>query len=281
LPEVIARGDDAAQVLARRLHRFELCAITCSYDTAFEPVEQQMRDKLEELARVFPPDGPVKLSLVVVDDAGDRGFRDAVLRAFEDAPLPRSRLSVFPLRSGTPDLWGRRAIATREALLHALHLTPDAVLQINLNLKVHAAQAATGLELLTRTGAAAAIGSRAWRDGGDQQGAGLIGRGKSLAYNHLVAGALPALADFRDIGSPMKLLSLRAATLISRLSRLSDVGYEVEWLQILMANGLAAPRFGILWQQRAGSRPPFEKSLGMFADIRSVRRANARGALSS
>jgi hypothetical protein len=76
----------------------------------------------------------------------------------------------------------------------------------------------------------------------------------------------------------MKLLSRRAATLIARRSRLRNLGFESEWLQILAANGLDVARFGILWQQRSGSRPPFEKVWGMLEDVRSVRRANARGA---
>jgi hypothetical protein len=148
---------------------------------------------------------------------------------------------------------------------------------VNLNLKVHAAQAATGLLALTDSGALAAIGSRARRDGGDQSGAGVVGRGKSLVFNRIVAGALPALAEFRDIGSPMKLLSRRATDAILARARVDELSYEPEWLSILAAQGEPLARFGILWRQRSGSRPPLEKSLLMLREVRRVRGAVRRG----
>jgi hypothetical protein len=276
-----ARRDAGA--LASALRRpFELCAITCSYDTAFEPIAEQVRAKLAELRSVFPDDGPVRLRLVVVDDTGAPGFAEATQAAFSEAvPWLRDsdRLSCvrLPLDDAAP--WGRRSLAVRAALDEALSREPDAVLQINLNLKVHAAQAATGLRALLDSGAEAAIGSRAFADGGRQAGAGLVGRAKSVAYNRLVHAALPPLSAFGDIGSPMKVISARAARVIARRSRIDSVGFEAEWLAILDANDLPAVRFGILWQQRAGSRPPLEKSGRMLADLAQVRRAWRRGQL--
>jgi hypothetical protein len=278
LPDVLRRADEAAARLARADRRVELCAVTCSYDTAFEPVEEQTREKLAQLARVFPADGPVGVSLVVVDDSGDPTFRAACERAFDDAPFARERLAVHAVGAQTPGRWGQRGRATREGLSHALARAPDAILHINLNLKVHAAQAAVGLETMLTHDVAAAIGSRARRDGGDQAGAGVVGRGKSLAFNRLVRGALPALSSFRDIGSPMKVLAPAAARAIVRRSRLDDIAFETEWLTILVASGLPLTRFGILWQQRSGSRPPLEKSLQMLADVQRLRRASRRGA---
>lgn len=284
----IQGAHEDARALEERLDEegpLELALVTCSYDTAFEPVAAQVEGKVEELLSVFPLMGPLRFSLLVVNDAQPRR-REAFARGVEEGfrRCPRAlqdegRLLLRPLLTGTPGRFGLKGLALREGMLRALSRSPDVVGYVNLNRKVHAAQVATGLRALLDDGLDAAIGSRAAIDGGAQEGAGALGRLKSRVYNRLARSALPPLMGFLDTNAPMKLFRREAAKAVATCARLDGVSFDCEWLMILHEHGFRMGRFPVRWVQRRGSRPPWPVVASMVGDLARLRRAWHAGCL--
>lgn len=285
-PWLLPALDDAAALRERLEGReLEVAFVTCSYDTSFEPVSEQVRRKVEELLLVFPEGGPVKLSLLVVNDAPrveSDAFARAVLEGFSRCP-PRladeGRLRLVPLSTTGQGPFGRKGRALREGMRLALERGADVVVYVNLNLKAHAAQAATGLRTLLDECLDAAVGSRARKDGGAQLGAGALGALKSRAYNRLTRAALPPLEGFLDTTGPMKVLRRRAAAVVVDRARIDGAGFDGEWLCVLWAHGLRAGRFPLRWVQRRGSRPPWALVGRMVLELARLRRALLAGRL--
>jgi len=77
---------------------------------------------------------------------------------------------------------------------------------------------------------------------------------------------------YKDTNGPMKVFNERAARALVRHARINDVGLDVEWLMIWLRAGCKVKRFGLYWQQRAGSHPPWSKTAMMLADLARLRR---------
>ncbi len=252
----------------------ELAFVACSYDTAHEAIDAQIDEKLRQLVDVFPTDGPVRFSLTIVDDTPpDSAFGAGVERGFARAPralLDEGRLTAAQLPGGGPAMWGRKGAALRAGMDTALLRSPDVIVYVNLNLKVDARQAATGLVEMLSSQADVVVGTRARGEGGLALGAGALGRAKSVAWSRLVQGALPALGDLQDQNAPLKLFSPVAARAIVAQGAVEGVGFDPEWLAICVRGGLSIRRFPVVWEQRAGSRPPWGLVPGMVKDLVKV-----------
>ena len=146
--------------------------IACSYDTWFESLDMQLHEKVRQLTDAYGLEGPVRWLLWVVDDLPDTdGFGRNVQNAFNSAPdlrILEGRLHVLKMSSCKPCPEGLKGQALLDGMAAALRAQPDldAVIYINLNLKVNAVFSAPGLLQLLRGTCDAAIGSRAGRDGG-------------------------------------------------------------------------------------------------------------------
>jgi hypothetical protein len=270
-------------VAAPPLH---LALVCCSYDSDFEPVAAQVLGKVEELLEVFPRGGPVAFRLLVVNDrppALAGAFEAAVKEGFFRCPpwlLEEERLVSLPLPGAvTAGAWGAKGRALREGVRRALEGDADISAYVNLNRKVHAGQMATGLRLLLTEGLEAAVGSRAFHDGGSRLGAGLLGKVKSRAFAALVHAALPPLGEFPDITGPMKLFTRRAARVLLERGRSDGLCFDAEWLALLVGEGLAVGRFALLWRQRPGSVPPYSLVGEIAGDLLALRQASRRGSL--
>lgn len=294
---LVAQGPVSADRLRRRRSSGWVEVVACGYDTAFSSVQEQVVRKLAELKTVFPPAPPGagevdhwRCSLRIVDDTDPRGsFAHEVRAGFAQAQSQgwsASDLHLQPLFGARPDRYGRKGLALREAMLSALQSDgpgrgADFVAYVNLNSKVHAAQLASGLNALERSGWDAAIGTRAGEDGGVAHGAGWFGAAKSRAWGRLVQAALPPLSGLLDQNAPLKIFTPRAARAICHLARIDGVTLDCEWLAILAASGLRFGRFPVAWRQRKGSRPPLLAITSMLSDLRLVQGAWRRGALSA
>jgi hypothetical protein len=242
--------------------------VTCGYDTAFEPVAHQVSGKCRQIDQVFPVGGAVQWTLWVVDDDLDQpNFAQSVL----GAPVPRgTRVEVLPLRNRAAG--GQKGRAILAGFAAALEDDPslDAVVYVNLNLKVDARLAATGVRHILG-GADAAVGTRSRRRGGAVYGAGTMSRVKSVVFNRLVRACLPALQAWEDTNAPMKVFSAECARLLSQSAVIPRVTMDVEWLTLLSAWNHRVVPYPVVWTQRQGSRPPWHLAVRSAADIVKVR----------
>ncbi|MHC4164227.1 MAG: glycosyltransferase family protein [Planctomycetota bacterium] len=271
---VAAAAREAAAELARRPGPIDVAFVACSYDTDFEPVDAQLRGRVEQLRAAYGEAGAVRWSLWVVDDApeGSR-FGDAVTAAF-DACAPALRAAgrlrtVATPRSGA-GAKGRAILLGMRAAL-AAEPFPSAVAYLNLNLKVDAALSSLGLLPVLGGYCDACIGSRARRDGGARIGAGLAGRVKSGVFNAAARLLLPPLRPYADTNAPLKVFSPPAARHLLVNARIPGVTMDCEWLVLLHAAGYRVQRFPVVWRQRAGSRPPWRLALPSLADLVRIR----------
>ena len=256
--------DDAAGLIGhlREAGRtVRVAFVTSSYDTAFEPLDSQVHGKLAQVDEAFGTNGPVDWSLWIVDDRpASAGFGAAARAACRSAPPAlRHRAHIIPIRTLAPRPSGLKGRAILDGMRSALDQSPppDAIVYVNLNLKVDAAYAATGLRYVLQYGGDAAIGSRSHVDGGLATGAGALGRLKSRVFNALSHAALPPLGDYRDTTAPMKVFSRDAATHLIGLAREPHATMDAEWLLLMHAPPRRISRFAIEWIQRAGSHPPW------------------------
>jgi len=249
--------------------------VCCSYDTCFEPIGEQTRGRVAELASAFGTAARLRWSLWVVDDRpAPEAFGARVREGFAGAPIAADRLHVVDpehpaIRSGRA-----KGLALLAGLRAALAATPDAraLVAFNLNRKVDPVFAAPGIAAVLAARADVAAGSRAAADGGARRGAGPFGRAKSLAWLALVHRALPSLRGVRDPNAPMKVFSPGAARHLLANARAPGVALHVEWLALLLAAGLRLETFPVVWRQRAGSRPPWELAPGALAELARIRR---------
>jgi len=252
--------------------------IACSYDTQFESIEMQLHEKVRQLADAYGLEGPVCWSLWLVDDLPDTaGFCRNIQNAFNSDPDLRilgSRLHLLKMCSCKPCPGGLKGQALLDGMAAALRAQPDldAVIYINLNLKVHAVFSAPGLLQMLRGTCDAAIGSRASMDGGLAVGAGWAGRLKSRGFNILVRKMLPQLAAYHDTNAPMKIFSPAAAWHLIRNARIPSVTMDCEWLLLLHNSSFSISCFPIVWEQRPGSRPPWHLSIKCLTEVYHVRK---------
>ncbi len=241
--------------------------VACSYDTAFEPVETQVRTKLDEISGALDD-----FTFVIVNDAHDQPrFARAVLSVDD----PRVRL----ISLGEPAIgrWGMKGRALRIGLDAALQSTPDYVAYLNLNLKVHAGQVAAGLEAMERHGWDAAFGSRDRADGGKRLGAGAVGALKSALFSGFARAALPPVRPYRDANGPLKIFRPAAARAIADAAISDGAFFDCEWLTLLRESTYAVGVFPIEWTQRAGSKPPWHLVGHSVVGVLRTRRRLKRG----
>ncbi|MEL6759020.1 MAG: hypothetical protein AAFP04_01340 [Myxococcota bacterium] len=268
--------DSAADLLrrsvehARRLPNATISFVTCGYDTGFESLRYQVHRKLVQLETFFG--GRVEWTLTVVDDVPHK--RDLSQRASEAAAQLglEHRLRLLTYRGRRFADGRQKGEALRQGIAHTVdHLAPDALVYLNLNLKVHAGFAATGLHHVLVQRQPAAIGTRSPEEGGHVRGAGSLGRAKSRAFNLWVSAVLPPLAPFRDTNAPMKVFGRTALSLIRNRSSVEHITMDCEWLLLLHLEGLNPVRFPIVWTQRDGSRPPWHRVPASALDVLRMR----------
>lgn len=273
----------AAGMLGRELPALRRVAfVTSSYDTAFEPVAGQVRARIMQLRDAYGTGGPLSWSLWVVDDLGeDSIFSTAVQDGFSCEPvlLRQGRVRLVPLGSGAARPGGVKGKALRDGMAAALAEPggQDALVYINLNLKVDAVLSAPGLATVLAGASDVAIGTRARRDGGVVVGAGAAGRAKSIAWNLLVRAMLPELAGWYDTNAPVKIFTPAAARHLIDRARIDSVSMDAEWLLLMQRAGFRLSRFPVAWVQRQGSRPPWHLVTGCFRDVLAIRKRFTRG----
>ncbi|MEL6548065.1 MAG: hypothetical protein AAFQ82_25795 [Myxococcota bacterium] len=247
-----------------------LTFVTCGYDTTFADLEQQVYRKLAQIQATYHDALPWRL--LIVDDLPHRHrLSDAAQRAarrlgvadrllLEDANAPRledGRHKGASLIQGFQSALGDRPETT--------------IVYVNLNLKVHAGFSAPGVLRVWNEGHDAAIGTRAREEGGYVRGAGRLGRAKSAGFNSLVASVLPAIGRYRDTNAPMKVFSPRAAALLASEAVNSHITMDVEWLLLLHREGMDPVRYPVVWTQRPGSRPPWNRVPASAFDVLKMR----------
>ena len=238
-----------------------LCLVTCSYDTDFEPIAEQLATKLEQIRREFN-----NFTLIIMNDALDQS---AFAEAIRSVGAPE--VVLYNVETPNRSKWGHKGLALREGLRLGLTLNADIYGYLNLNLKVDAKFLRLGVETMNRCGWTAAFGSRASCDGGIRQGAGKLGELKSLAFVKLAHKLLPKIRDAQDTNGPMKLFRPETAKMIVDLAQGTGAFFDCEWLLILAVNHENTGFFPIVWKQRAGSRPPWflvQQSVRELAETR-------------
>lgn len=261
--------------------------VCCSYDTSFEPVDEQVIQKIQQLTEAYGLNGKVSWSLWVVDDLPvESGFGTAVLKAFDAATerfAVESRLNLVKLknaRSGPDGLKGRALLDGMAAILEK-DAGVSAIVYMNLNLKVDAVFSATGLRQVLCDGVDAAIGSRYSGDGGIAVGRGWAGNLKSRIFNVLVRRLLPPIDCYYDTNAPMKVFTPAAADMLVRRAVIPSVSMDCDWLMLLNLNAYKVDRFPVVWEQRSGSRPPWQLIFPCFMDVLKIRRRWKKGLMFS
>jgi hypothetical protein len=260
--------------------------ISCSYDTSFEPVEDQITEKVDQLIETFGLDEKIHWSLWVVDDLPEEeGFGRAVQHGFSalsERLGSDSRLKLLKLKTAKPVAGGLKGRALLDGMEAALKNDPglSAVVYINLNLKVDAGLSTLGLKQVLCDGFDAAIGTRSPEKGGLVIGRGIAGNLKSRVFNLLVRMLLPPIKTYYDTNAPMKVYNPAAAGLLVRSAVLPTVSMDCEWLMLLHLNGYQAACFPIAWVQRFGSRPPWYMILSCFRDVLKLRKRWKQGLMS-
>ena len=242
--------------------------VATSYDTAFEPIADQVQQKLAELAGLF--DGTdIDWTLWIVDDLPAAAGFGAAVQSVEHPCL-----RCVPIRSRQPTTGGFKGRAVLDGMQAALDVNPEtaALVYVNLNLKVDARQLGVGLRRLLDDSADVAIGSRAPDDGGVAIGAGELGRIKSRIFAGIARTAVPLLRGYGDTNAPMKLFNTAAAQHLLSVARLDHVTLDVEWLTVMHAGDWRVTRFPIGWRQRPGSSPPWHLIALSLRDVARVRR---------
>lgn len=249
--------------------------VCCSYDTSFEPIAEQTRARIGELADAYGDAAGLRWSLWVVDDRpAEEAFGDRVREGFASAPVDAARLHLVSPEHPAIRTGRAKGLALLAGLREALAGTPDvsALVAFNLNRKVDPVYAAPGIAAVLAGRADVAAGSRAAADGGARIGAGALGRAKSLAWIALARGALPALRGVRDPNAPIKVLSPTATRSLLAHARAQGVALHAEWLALLLGAGLRLGTFPIVWRQRRGSRVPWNLAPGSLAELARIRR---------
>ena len=260
--------------------------VATSYDTAFESVSDQVDARINELIDTFGVDGPIKWSFWIVDDLPvSETFTESILNGFDRHPDVRDqgRLHCLRLTSARRTIEGLKGRALLDGMSAALASESDlqAVVYVNLNLKVHVAYAAFGLVPVLDNRCDVAVGSRWSGDGGMALGGGSLGHIKSRVYSRIARTALPPLMGYVDTNAPMKIFSKKAAKVLIARARIDHVTFDCEWLMIAQSAGLRLFRFPLAWIQRPGSSPPWHYIPRALYDVWRIRRRWRSGTLTS
>ena len=268
--------DSAAELLrrsvahARGLPNANVSFVACGYDTAFESLRGQVYRKLAQLETFFGD--RVDWTLTVIDDVPrERALSRHAREAAAQLGLEH-RLRLVEFAGRRFEDGRQKGEALRQGFAYAAdEIAPDALVYLNLNLKVHAGFAATGLYHVLVQRQPAAIGTRSPEEGGHVRGAGSLGRVKSRAFNLWGSAVLPPLAAFRDTNAPMKVFGREAVSLICSRSAVDHITMDCEWLLLLYLEGLNPIRYPIVWTQREGSRPPWHRVPASALDVLRMR----------
>ena len=157
---------DAIQSAQSISSKASIAFVACSYDTKFESVTAQVTGRIEQLIAGFGTNAPIDWSLWIVDDLpSTQGFAadvDAAYTQFEELNR-QGRLQCLAMETKARRPGGLKGRALLEGIERILRERPqvDAVVYLNLNLKVHAALAAPGIAAVLAGRCAVAVGSRA------------------------------------------------------------------------------------------------------------------------
>lgn len=256
--------------------------VCCLYDTAFEDLSMQVEAKLRQVHQCFAGWPQFDWALLVVDDDGrhEAEIRAAFERVQRSLACPESACRRLSLPSVVDiDLSiqrDRKGLALLRGFQSLISEGWELFLYVNLNLKVHFSQAALLIERVLQS-QKPVFGTRAFSEGGGVYGAGGLGRLKSVVYNQILACLLPPLAGFMDTNAPMKLLPRAALKHLLRVARVEDVSFDSEWCLALLEGGFDIETQGVVWQQRAGSQPPWDAVLRVLASVFKQRQRWLRG----
>ncbi len=282
--EVLSAARTAVEKISMEIPNLcRVAFVTCSYDTAFEPVTNQVEKKIEQLIDAYGLDGPVQWSLWVVDDLpAKEQFSAQVRAAFRSAPArlnKEKRLRLIRLRCRPPTPGGVKGQALLDGMATAVDMIKDlsAIVYINLNLKVDVISSAIGLLFVLNGECDVAVGTRAPKEGGKAIGTGISGRLKSRGFNLITRSLLPELSDYYDTNAPLKIFSLEAARCLVENARLPWVTMDCEWLLLMHSYRFKVSKFPILWIQREGSIPPWHLAPKCFRDVLLVRHRWRKG----
>jgi len=269
-------ADAAAGDLRHWSSPLDVAFVATSYDTAFEPVRDQVHARIEQLVDTYGVSSSLRWALWIVDDLpAVRGFGEAVRSAFTRFPalLQKGRLQVVQLERAASQPGGVKGTALLEGMRASLAAGPlDAVTYLNLNLKVNVRFSALGVREVVSHQADASVGTRAPNEGGAARGARISGVLKSRVFAALAHSLLPPLRSYPDTNAPLKVFSPNAAGELVRLARIPGVTLDCEWLVILDRLGLRVSRFPVVWEQRHGSHPPWHLALSSVVDLIRIRR---------
>ncbi len=252
-------------------------AVATSYDTAFEPVHDQAKERAAELLKTFGRDERVAhLGFILKNDAPpDRAFTAPAQEGFyEAAPaqVTTGDFVVAPLFGARPKKYGRRGLAYLEAIASALERESDVVVAINLNRKVSLVDVHAAFDKLVQSDADVVVGTRAPEDGGAAHGAGRLGSAKSRAWRRAAHHAFPELAPFSDPNAPVKIMRANAARYLVQHAKETEVCPDVEWLALWCRGGFTIEQAPITWRQRPRSRPPWTQVPKMLVALGRQRR---------
>ena len=245
--------------------------VTCSYDTAFESIADQVDAKIQGLKQTLPS---TEWSFWVTDDRPEsEGFSAQVSVGFQRHQDIAHRLHVHRLHRSDVIDDDQKGRALLEAMGRALAADPalDALVYVNLNLKVPVIFIASGLRRVLNQTCGVAVGTRAPADGGVVIGAGPAGRAKSILYSRIARMALPLPSGLHDPNAPLKVFSAEAAQFLLARALIPRVTMDCEWVLIAHLSRWRITQFPIGWVQRPGSRPPWRVILSSLRDIALVR----------
>lgn len=257
--------------------KWRVAAVATSYDTAFEPVQEQARERANELLATFGCDSRIERVLLILknDAPPDRAFTTpAQAGLYEAAPeeVTRGDFVVEPLFGAKPREYGRRGLAYLEGIASALERGADVVVAMNLNRKVAAADLHRAFDRLVTSEADVVVGTRAPKDGGAALGAGRLGEAKSRAWRRAAHHAFPELASFSDPNAPVKVMRANAGRYLVQNARETEVCPDVEWLALWRRAGFDIEQVPITWRQRPNSRPPWTQVPKMLVALGRQRR---------
>lgn len=279
-------GEAARQCLFERESPKEqrVAIVTCLYDTGFTSLKDQISVRVKQIAAALDDIPKLQWRFLLIDDS-PRGRSEEIHAAFEfcerQVTMKSGTLSTLPLfHDGR---WrpakDRKGLALRHGFNFLIQKDPgwDALVYINLNLKVDMVQLPSVLKPVLLGEADVAIGTRSPGEGGSVLGAGFAGRLKSVVYNALATGALSPLKPFADTNAPVKIGTEDAMGHLLSVARVEDVSFDTEWVLAFLEGGFSIQKIGVLWSQLPGSRPPWSSIPKVLLSLVNQRRRWLRG----
>lgn len=258
--------------------------VTCLYDTGFTPLGNQVNARIAQIADALDAIPKLEWRFLLVDDS-PRGRSREIAAAFNNCrktlEIQNGTFDTVPLfedarRRKAKD---RKGLAIRRGFQQLIgeQKSWDALVYINLNLKVHMGQLPSVLKPVLLKECDVAIGTRSPGEGGCVLGAGFAGRLKSVIYNALATTALPPLKPFADTNAPVKIGTEDAIRHLLEVAQVEDVSFDTEWVLAFLEGGFEVETIGVLWSQLKGSRPPWTSVPKVLLSLVEQRKRWLRG----